>query len=325
MFKLIYPKFWYERGIVSYLLWPFSKIYQFFSFLRCIVQNPIKFPAKVVCIGNITVGGTGKTQLAIWIAKKLSANNIKFVIITKGYGSKINKPTLVNENHTPEEVGDEALILSEYGKVISAPRIDKALELAKSLKPEIIIVDDGMQNPRFHKDTIIVTIDATRGFGNRFLLPAGPLRQSINNGLRLADCAVVVGNEAQLERDIPVNCDIPILKAKILPLNNISKTKKYLAFCGIGNPERFFSSLEQNGIKVIKKRIFPDHYKYSSKDLALLKEQAKNQHALLITTEKDYVKVKHLLSAVCFKVELSISNDKLLTSLIYGSTFAKNK
>lgn len=192
------------------------------------------------------------------------------------------------EAQSAQEVGDESKLLSAYTKVIAAPNPIAALELITSYKPEIIIFDDGMQNPSFHKDLIILTVNASRGFGNRRIIPAGPLRQSLKTAIAAADISIFIGETIYLEEKELF--DKKPFCAQIKP-RNIKLDGEYLAFAGISNPEGFFALLRQYNVIVKLTKIFPDHYNYSEKDLHDLQQIAKQHNLELITTEKDYVKI----------------------------------
>ncbi len=388
MIRLIYPKFWQTKNIIAYLLLPLSWLYLFASYLRRITARPIIFPCKVICVGNISIGGTGKTQIVIFLAQLLKAINIDFIIITKGYGSKLQTALLVEAHHTAADVGDEAVMLLKYGRVIAAKKIQDIGSFIERIKPKVIIVDDSMQNPNFHKDIVILSVDANRLFGNEFLIPAGPLRQYPKQAIDKADIVISVGSanidsfplyinptnitpnsqtslrEATLvatkqsflchpceSRDLdsrlrgndnlqllhsgftPPRNDGSLLwlnanrvsykeriffQAQIVPSIDIDKTKNYFAFSGIGNPERFLSTLENYGLQLVGHKIFPDHHQYSAEDLEYLKEQSKKSNSLLITTRKDYVRICDTdLSVICCDVHLLLDHQQLLVDLIY--------
>jgi tetraacyldisaccharide 4'-kinase len=319
MFKLVYPKFWQSRNIIAYLLWPLSLIYLLVSFLRKLLAKPVIFPAKVICIGNSSVGGTGKTQIVIHLAKLLSARNIKFVILTKAYGSNLTTATIVQAYHTALQVGDESLILSKYGTVIATKKIQQAIPLINDIKPNIIIVDDFLQNPNFHKDYTILAVDAHRLFGNGFLIPAGPLREYPEKALKSADLIMAISADNWKLLDILVPYTTKLVQAKIVLSHKIDTLKNYFAFSGIGNPERFFLTLKNYGLTIIAHQIFPDHYNYSKEDLENLHAHAKKHNAVLITTKKDYVKLLPLKDAnteiICCDVELLIDKPEKLINL----------
>ncbi|MCC8468008.1 MAG: tetraacyldisaccharide 4'-kinase [Rickettsia endosymbiont of Eriopis connexa] len=318
MIKLLYPEFWQKRNIIAYLLLPISLIYQFLGYLRASLARPIMLPAKVICVGNCSVGGTGKTQIVIYLANLLKTKNVSFVIITKGYGSKLENAAIVNARHAALDVGDESIILAKYGSVIATKNIKEILPLIKELKPDVIIVDDFLQNPHFYKDFTIVSVDSQRLFGNGFLIPAGPLRQYPNKALDAADLIFLVSSHQDNIPNILTPYVNKLINAQIVPSNNIDKTKNYFAFSGIGNPERFFSTLKNYGLNITGYKNFPDHYNYLHADLENLYSLAKEHNATLITTRKDHIKLNDLNNnIVCLDVELSINNLDLLNEKIF--------
>jgi len=205
--KLTYPTFWSKKNILSSLLIAFSWIYQILGILRRILVKPVKLQCFVICIGNISVGGTGKTQVVAWLAKKLREKNCNFLIVTKGYNSNLRGAKLVEPPDLASAVGDESKLLSEYGQVLAAVSIKHALPIIENLKPDVIIFDDGMQNPGFLKDLTIVVIDAIRNIGNGRIFPAGPFmclrtclcvstrREKAEYAIDKSDIVTMVGNE----------------------------------------------------------------------------------------------------------------------------------
>lgn len=315
MIPLYYPNFWQKKSLLSYILLPFSLIFLFLGYLRKYFIKPVKFPAFTICVGNVTVGGTGKTQLIITLAKEFTKRNINFIILSKAYMGNCSAPALVTASSSVEEVGDEALELCRYGNSFVVPRMKEALSIIAKYKPDVILVDDGMQNPGFKKDLVIMTIDGARGFGNGFPIPAGPLRSSIEEAIEATDIIVINGDPdvvasncaslganakqsilmtdiyGSLRRYSPRNEDIPLFHASMKSEHNF-RNHKYYAFAGIGNPEKFFSFLKKLGAKVEYTKIFPDHHKYSVEDLEYLMLDAKKKKLRLITTRKDYVKIQ---------------------------------
>jgi len=321
MIKLLYPEFWQKRNAIAYLLLPLSLIYRLLGFLRRTFANPIKLPAKVICVGNCSVGGTGKTQIVMYLANLLKAKNVNFVIVTKAYGSNLKNATIVHAEHTASEVGDESIILAKHGNVIATKHIKEIVPLIDELKPTVIIIDDFLQNPYFHKNITIVSVDSKRLFGNGFLIPAGPLREYPHKALSSTDLIFLVGNKYD---EIPSSL-VPyidkLIHAQITVSGNIDKTKNYFAFSGIGNPERFFTTLKNHGLNIVGYKIFPDHYNYLQPDLENLYLLARANNATLITTRKDYVKINNQDNKiVCLDVELSTNNPDLL----YEKIFKKN-
>ncbi|RYE06081.1 MAG: tetraacyldisaccharide 4'-kinase [Rickettsiaceae bacterium] len=325
MFKLLYPKFWQTKGLLCYLLRPFSQVYLLLSLIRKLFLPLSFFNAKVICVGNITVGGTGKTQIVIWLAKFLQKNKISFVILTKGYGSRLTSAVLVSAHHQAIDVGDESILLSKYGQVIAALKPIEAIEIINKLQPKVIIADDGLQNPSFHKDFTIVAVDGTRFFGNNCIIPAGPLREPISGALNTCNAIVVVNsaNEANSALD---SYSQKTFKAKIVQENKTIDfhNQYYYAFTGIGNPERFFNTLTNYGMNIAKIKVFPDHHNYSYLEIKSMIDIAASLQLVLITTRKDYVKIPIAFincDIKCFDTELVIENEEQLIILINEKIF----
>ncbi|RTK92416.1 MAG: tetraacyldisaccharide 4'-kinase [Rickettsiales bacterium] len=319
MIKLNYPQFWLKRGMISLLLIPFSWIYILLSFLRKLIITPIKLPGFVICIGNMSVGGTGKTQVTKWLASNCQKNNYNFLIITKAYGAKIKKAKIVEKTDLAEYVGDESKLLSLYGPVLAAKSLKYALPLINQLKPDIIIFDDGMQNPAFIKDLTILVIDTIRNVGNNKIFPAGPLRVNISHALSKADIITFTGNRScnnfNLIQTI-IDSKKPFFKSKMQLKTDIDKTKNYYAFAGIGNPSSFVQLLKENGANIVLKKAFPDHYNYTNSDIKQLIDEADSLDLQLITTQKDFVKINDETNIVSVEVDLYFENETQLFNII---------
>ena len=238
-------------------------------------------------IGNITMGGAGKTPVVLSIAKILKNNsNKKISILTRGYKGKLNGPIMVENHHTIKDVGDEALLLKkEAPTCISKNRIE-GIKFLEKQGYDIIITDDGLQDKRFFKNLSILVIDSYFGLGSEMIFPAGPLRETLSSGLSKADLALIIGNG-----NYKLNSKTtPILRANII--NKILLTnEKLVAFAGIGNPNKFFQTIKDAEADIVDQVSFPDHHEYSKKDLEKLIKLAKEHDAKLITTEKDYVRI----------------------------------
>lgn len=286
MIKLHYPKFWQNKNLFAYLLLPFGQIFLLLGHIRKILAKPVKLRAHTICVGNATVGGTGKTQLVIKLAQEFTKSNVNFIILCKGYGGTNTHYSLVTKTSSPYEVGDEALELCEYGTTFAIPKISYASEIIEKYRPDVVLVDDGMQNPNFLKDFVIMAIDGTRGFGNGLPIPAGPMRCKVQEAINAADAIVIVGDGYTLPNKKTYH-------ARIKHTATL-KGRKYYAFAGIGNNERFFATLKNAGAKLIRTKSFPDHHDYSKAEILYLIDEAKELGIKLITTRKDYVKIKHI-------------------------------
>ncbi|MCT4636058.1 MAG: tetraacyldisaccharide 4'-kinase [Rickettsiales bacterium] len=277
--KLIAPKFWKTRNIFSLLLYPLSIIYNLISsYFSSVPENKRYQPkAKVIRVGNITMGGAGKTPVVLSLAKIL--NKYKIAILTRGYKGSLTGPVMLNKHHKIDEVGDEALLLFKKAPTCVAKNRLQGIKYLESLGYELIITDDGMQDNRFKPYLTIMVIDGHSKFGNKMIFPAGPLRESIESGVKQANFAVIIG-EGKLDYQLP------ILQADLTSKTNF-KAQKFIAFAGIGNPDKFFHSVEKSGGRIIEKLAFADHYKYTQKDIENLIAKGHK----LITTEKDYVRI----------------------------------
>lgn len=309
---MIYPKLWQQKSLINWLLFPFSLIYWLISKVRQLVISPHILKAKVICVGNATIGGTGKTQIVIALSKILTEMSIKHIVLSKGYGGSINGCYIYNKGDRadPNIAGDEVVEILQYAPVIVSSCFKEAVPLIRDVN--VVIMDDGMQNPYIHKNFTILVIDGDRKFGNEMIIPSGPLRESVKSAVKKSDIAIVVGVTSSM-----LSLSLETLQAKIKVTNSLDNTNKYYAFAGIGNNERFFALLRHNKILIQKTASFPDHYKYQDRDIKRLIQEANSLGLKLITTRKDYVKLqkyKHMI--LCCEVSLEIEQvEKLIKKL----------
>ena len=303
------PKFWdYKKpNIYSYLLIPIAKFLQLISYLKK-KSNPKKFKIKTICIGNIYLGGTGKTSLAIKINKILNKKNIKSCFIKKNYS---------NQN-------DEQKLLKNYGKLFVALNRADAIKQAEEENYDVAILDDGLQDKSIVYDLSFVCFNNLNWIGNGMTIPAGPLREDINN-LQYYNNIFLNGNLENLEKlkkeiyKINPNLNIYLGKYEPLNLNEFEIEKNYFLFSGIGNHQTLVSMLKNNGLKIIKDIEFPDHYEYTKTDIDNILIEAKNLECQIITTEKDYFRLQNnnLDKFKIFKSELKIiDEDKLISAIL---------
>ena len=304
--KLKKPKFWDHKkpSFFSYLLLPFSIILD----LITKIKSKPKFSnskIKTICVGNIYIGGTGKTSLAIKIKEILDKNNIKACFIKKFYPSQT----------------DEQKLLSKNGTLFSNIKRITALNEAIAEGFEVAIFDDGLQDSSIKYDLEIVCFNNLNWIGNGLTLPSGPLRENINN-LKSYENVFLNGNEESLiaikEQIKRINPNININSGKYIPLNigEFDKDQNYLVFSGIGNHKTFVEMLKNNKLKIVSDLEYPDHYQYSKKDLDEIIINAKKFNAHIITTEKDYLRLENLNRNEIFYVKssLDISDEKNLTN-----------
>jgi len=311
------PTFWNEPNKLSNLLWPFSVVYEMASTLRRSFTTPVVLPVPVICVGNLTAGGAGKTPVALHIGKLLKDKNINAFFLSRGYGGTLKGPLAVKlGKHTALEVGDEPLLLAKLLPTIVAKDRVSGARLAVAQGAKVIIMDDGYQNPTIAKTLSLVIIDGHTGFGNGRILPAGPLRESPDTGLSRAHAAIIIDRTPAAP---PLPKDYPTLFAKTqLTAANALKGVKTMAFCGIGNPQKFFTSLANLGISPVETIAFPDHHLYSASDWRKLVAKANKHQAVLVTTAKDAVRLPASLQreVAVVDVALAFDNPALLDAIL---------
>ncbi len=287
------PEFWTRTDVLSKLisaaLAPIGWIYGATIRWRMRHALPMRPHARVICVGNLTVGGTGKTPVTGMIAHLLAERGLRVFILSRGYGGRASKATIVDsEQDSAEDVGDESLILSHMAPVIVARDRREGAALADKRKADVIVMDDGHQNFLIEKDLSLVVVDAETGFGNRRIVPAGPLREPVAQGLARADAMVLIGDgNPQFEFH-----ERPVLRAHLASMSvPIPDGQKVIAFAGIGRPDKFFQSVRATGATVVRTQAFPDHHRYTAAEIARLRARARAEQAELVTTEKDYVRL----------------------------------
>ncbi len=245
----------------------------------------------VFCIGNLVLGGAGKTPVALALAEMLLGRGLRPCFLTRGYGGREAGPLLVDpDRHGSSDVGDEPLLLARKAPTIVARDRRAGAELALKQGADALILDDGFQNPSLVKDLSLLVVDAAYGFGNGRVFPAGPLRERLTEGLARADAVVLLeGGEPASRLDLPQS--LPCFKARLQARGRAEGDGQYLAFAGIGRPEKFFASLRVAGVDLAGTLAFPDHHRYAAEDLARLRRDAEARGARLITTEKDLVRL----------------------------------
>lgn len=281
------PDFWQRRGLASTLLSPLGLLYGASVAAKARRAKPYRPKAKVLCIGNLTAGGSGKTPVAIAMGEALKARGKKVFFLTRGYGGSARGPLLVKDTHKAAEVGDEALLLARVAPTIVARARAQGAAMADAQGADIIIMDDGHQNFTLAKDVSVLVVDAKSGFGNGRMIPAGPLREPVAQGVARAD-AVVMMLETGGPATPPDLRDFagPIVRARLMPDGESFRGRRLFAFAGIGRPEKFVASLKEAGAVIAGTQFFADHHPYRPDEIAALKTKGP-----LVTTEKDYVRL----------------------------------
>jgi len=276
-------------------LLPASALYAGLSWLRCAFARAYHSRLPVICVGNITVGGTGKTPLVSVLCTALKQAGITPVILSRGYGGRLKGPVICNPGlHDASDIGDEALMLSDnFEVVVAADRAAGAQFIERQTDADVIIMDDGMQNPWLAQDMKIAVFDGQKGTQNGMLFPAGPLRQSLSGAVDKLDAVIFNGaDDNAISRLLPPHLNI--LEGRLEPdeaqIDRLAG-RRVMAFAGIGNPARFFRMLEGLGIDLVRHSGFADHHPYSAVDLDRLFADAQHFGAELVTTQKDWIRL----------------------------------
>ena len=278
------PWFWRSRSLAARaaaaLLAPAAAAYQAGQSLRRAATIPAKASIPVICIGNATLGGAGKTPFAMLVAEMLREQDVAASFLTRGYGGGLAGPVAVDpDRHDADDVGDEALLLARRAPTIVSRNRPQGARLAAANGAQAIVMDDGFQNPTLLKDLSILLIGPDEAQSNGALFPAGPYRETLGGARARAGIVVAMG-ENKGDADFRAWLE-PVAPAP----------ERIVAFAGIGHPEKFFATLEQAGYEIARRVAFPDHHRFSEAELRLLERNAARDKARLICTEKDHVRL----------------------------------
>ncbi|MEX3017101.1 tetraacyldisaccharide 4'-kinase [Gymnodinialimonas hymeniacidonis] len=293
------PLFWHQpAGLTSTLLSPLGALYAKGTERRLAKGPREKVGVPVICIGNINAGGTGKTPTVIALAEKLRDRGIKPHVVSRGYGGSVDGPKQVDERtHSADQVGDEPLLLAAFLPTWVAKDRAAGARAAVAAGAEVILLDDGFQNPALHHDLSLVVVDAWRGFGNGKVMPAGPLREPVALGMARADLLLSIGSESAQQRFADhwgASVTKPHLTGELVPLPTGLPLDgmPVLAFAGIGHPEKFFETLRGLGADLHAAHALADHQPLSDTLMTRLIREADLRGAQVVTTEKDAVRLK---------------------------------
>ncbi len=292
------PEFWWRpQGLLALSLAPFAMLYGFIAASR-MKRDVGRVGVPVLCIGNLVAGGAGKTPTAIALAKALQASGKMPVFLSRGYGGKLSGPVRVDAAiHSSIDVGDEALLLAKIAPtIIAQDRLAGARFAAQ--RGDMIVMDDGFQNPSVHKDFSILVVDVGQGIGNGWCLPAGPLRAPLQTQWAKADLCLLIGDDPEAIDRFAAQVPIPVYRGRLVPAASQANALKGLnvfAFAGIGRPEKFFATLEDAGAVLCEKRFFPDHHRYDADEITAIIAEAEAKFLIPVTTAKDAVKIAEVL------------------------------
>lgn len=322
------PQFWnnsrHAPGLWSSLLRPLSWVWRWKTARRWGRGAHHKLSVPVICIGNINIGGTGKTPTVIAVVAQLQAMGKTPHILTRGYGGKLTGPVAVTPpGHSADDVGDEPILLSAFAPTwVARDRIEGA-RAAIAAGADVLVMDDGMQNPDLFKDMTILVVDAIVGFGNGLVAPAGPLRQPVDEGLTRSDLVLVLGApeaRATFAQTWPEVKQHVLTGGSVKPLETGMDWNglKALAFAGIGRPEKFYQTLRSLGADIVQTRSFDDHQVLSDTLFKRLEAEAWDKGLQLVTTEKDAVRLPlaHQQAVLTLPVRLQFDSPKEIESML---------
>ena len=289
------PQFWYEPNTwKAKFLYPLGYFYNLLTLLRGKLAKPQSYSCLTICIGNLNVGGTGKTPTTIALAQHFLKKGLQVHVVSRGYKGKFDGTFLVDpQKHKSDEVGDEPLLMSEFVSVWVSNKRKNGIAAAENAGAQIVLLDDGFQDPSFHKDFSLIVVDGEKGFGNKKCMPAGPLRENIVQGFKRADALVIVGQRIYKFDTFPTHLKIIHSTLKPIETGMNWKEGKYLAFAGIADPSKFFKTLRSLGANLIDCVALSDHQNLDGQVLKRLERKANSAHAQLVTTEKDAVRLSN--------------------------------
>jgi len=312
------PDFWQTDGIWPRLLSPIAAVYGWAARRHQLAARPWRAPLPVLSVGNLVVGGTGKTPVTLSLAERLSRRGWAPHLLSRGYGGRARGPLRVDPvRHDAAQVGDEPLLLAAAAPTWVARDRTAGTRAAIAAGADVLVLDDGHQNQALAKDLALVIVDGTQAFGNRRLLPAGPLRESITDGLARATAVVLLGEDVSGLRD-ELPGTLPLLTGRLEPKKNTLHGKVVVAFAGIGRPKKFFNTLLEIGCDLVGAKAFDDHHPYTESEVTNLMAIAKHEEAKLVTTAKDHVRLPAALKkdVTIVSVTLDWADESALDSLL---------
>ena len=304
------PKFWYNKNISIYgvLLSPLSILWALGTIIKKNFTKAQKAEIPVIAVGSAIIGGSGKTPSVLFLCEELGKMGYNPHIISRGYGGNSNEIIKVNPTMSYTLVGDEALMMSNYFPTWVSKNKFQAFQKAKRDGANILVLDDALQSFNIHKDLSIYVYDSIQSFGNRLLVPSGPLRETVKTALNKSQIFFLINTN--ICEDLTKKHFKQFLNYKI-NINPEIREKKLIAFAGLGFNKKFFEQLQNENLNIVKLKDFPDHHQYTVDDMFMLLDEANKKDAFLITTEKDHTRIP--------------SEFKSSVGIIHGKIISENK
>jgi tetraacyldisaccharide 4'-kinase len=311
------PRFWQSNNAISLLFTPASLLYRLGAWADRRFTKPQRAGVPVISVGNVTAGGAGKTPTTLALIPLLRELGYVPHILIRGYGGAALTAHAVQPSDDWRMVGDEALLLARVAPTWAGRDRLASAHAATAAGATVLVCDDGLQHHRLHKDVSLLVIDGPFGFGNQRLLPAGPLREPLAAALARCQAALIIGED---NHTLAAQLSLPCLEATLEPSMDTTLLREgnWLAFAGIGRPEKFYDTVRALGTNLAATHDFADHHAYTKADINTLMQQAARMNATLITTEKDYVKLPtNVQSQVhCLPVRLQLGDIQALKQLL---------
>lgn len=335
------PKFWWQRKptLSAWLLSPAGAVYGWLTARRMSRAPRGNADIPVLCVGNLVMGGAGKTPTTLALVTHFLNLGHKPGILLRGYGGTEKGPLMVKSVHNARQVGDEALLYANVAPtVVCADRVAGATLLGK-LGVDVILMDDGFQNPSLHKDLSLIVVDTHTAWGNGLCCPAGPLRAPVNSQLQKASAIIALGDGGRGD-DVEYAAnrhDLPIYRGEIVPvqMSEDFAGRRFIAYSGIGRPEKFFESLTSADLEAVERFSFPDHHAFTEQDAEKILSRCRSQDAMPITTEKDFVRLlaapEHTFAAELrqvtkvLKIQIEWQNSDSIDEMLRGLMASSNE
>ena len=314
------PEFWRIDGAFARLAAPLGIAYGVAGRIRFACSDPWRTKVPVICVGNLVMGGAGKTPVAAALGAEFGRLGTDVHFLTRGYGGRNAGPIRVEPRiHVATEVGDESLLLSEIAPTWVSRDRTKGAKAAEAAGAEVIVMDDGYQNPSLAKDLAFLVVDGEYGIGNGRVFPAGPMREPWSFGLARANAAILIGEDS-VAIELELRAHLHVFRARFVPAPGAERLagRDVVAFAGIGRPQKFFVTLREMGCQLCVTRSFPDHHHYSDFEIVKLLDLAEQHGAIPVTTAKDAARLSPEMRALVevLDVELDWEEDDALAKLV---------
>ena len=302
-------KIWKSNNFLNLLLFPFSILYYLCFVIYKISNKEKKCNIPVLCVGNITLGGAGKTPTVIEMRQILTKNFKKIFVLTRGYKGTAKGPLIVSKDHSFHEVGEESLLHSHFGLTCVSKKKFSGAKFCEAQGGELIIMDDGLQSIDIKKNCKVLVIDSDYGFGNKNIFPSGPLRETISSGIKNCDLILIIGNNSNILKKNMIPKQKVFMAKKEISIESC-KNKNLFVFSALGNNTNFHNSLLHSGFTIKRTKSFSDHYIFKKNDILSILNLAKKENLTVVCTKKDYIKVPEEFKNKITPVNLNLKIEK---------------